>query len=102
MFNKDSFKINIQITVTVTPVPPVPAAVAPMYRVPVNSSTIAAVGYDRATQTMEIEFRSGRAYAYADVSYRVYRDFMDSRSMGSHFNREIRGQFATTRIADAQ
>lgn len=99
MFNKDSFKINVHITVTVTPVTLAPAA--PLYRTPVDSSTIASVGYDRAARVMEIEFRSGRVYAYADVSYRVYRDFMDARSMGQHFNREIRGQFATTRIADA-
>jgi hypothetical protein len=102
MTNKDTaFKINLRITITVTPIIPAPAA-EPLYRTPVNSSTIAAVGYDRAARVLEIEFRSGRAYAYADVSYRVYRDFMDSRSMGSHFNQEIRGQYVTTKIADAK
>lgn len=33
-----------------------------MVRTPVASSALASVGYDPSTQTLEVEFRSGRVY----------------------------------------
>jgi len=35
---------------------------------PITSSNIATVGYDPATRTMEVTFKSGSTYAYENVS----------------------------------
>ncbi|MFZ4656215.1 MAG: KTSC domain-containing protein [Caldilineaceae bacterium] len=50
-------------------------------RMPVNSSSLAAVGYDHFTGTLEIEFHDGAVYQYFDVPAYVYTGLM---SMGSH------------------
>ena len=36
-------------------------------REPVSSSSLAEIGYDGSTQTMEVCFKSGRIYQYFDV-----------------------------------
>lgn len=38
-----------------------------MQRTPVDSSTMAAVGYDADSETLEIEFVNGHLYQYFDV-----------------------------------
>ena len=38
-----------------------------MTREPVSSSNLADVGYDPATQTLEVGFKNGRIYQYFDV-----------------------------------
>lgn len=50
-------------------------------RMPVNSSSLATVGYDHFTGTLEIEFHDGSVYQYFDVPAYVYTGLM---SMGSH------------------
>jgi hypothetical protein len=50
-------------------------------RMPVNSSSLAAVGYDHFTGTLEIEFHDGAVYQYFDMPAYVYTGLM---SMGSH------------------
>lgn len=50
-------------------------------RMPVNSSSLAAVGYDHFTGTLEIEFHDGSVYQYFEVPAYVYTGLM---SMGSH------------------
>ena len=37
-----------------------------MDRVPVSSSHIRSVGFDRATLTLDVEFTNGRVYRYLD------------------------------------
>jgi hypothetical protein len=44
---------------------------------PVNSSNIAAIGYDPETQTLAIEFRSGGTYEYYDVPEQVFEGLME-------------------------
>ena len=50
-------------------------------RMPVNSSSLASVGYDHFSGTLEIEFHDGAVYQYFDVPAYVYTGLM---SMGSH------------------
>lgn len=58
----------------------------------VNSSAIAAVGYDGSTLT--VVFReSGRAYDHPNVPYEIYAGLMQAESMGAFYNRYIRGRF---------
>lgn len=76
---------------------------------PVESSQIAAIGYDQASQTMAIRFKGkgdapGSLYHYADVSPEDWAAFRDAESIGSHFYRHIKpypGKFPYTRIPEA-
>ncbi len=58
-----------------------------MRRLPVNSTTIASVGYDPATRELAIEFRHTRdLYLYFDVPPEEYSAFMAAESKGSYLN----------------
>jgi hypothetical protein len=61
-----------------------------MERVGVNSSDLASVGYDAASKTLEIEFRSGALYEYRDVPAYVHANLMSATSHGRFFNQQIR------------
>ena len=64
----------------------------------VNSSNIAAVGYDADSQTLTIEFRSGGTYEFYDVPEAVHQSLMQSSSLGSYFQSEIRGRYRYVRL----
>jgi predicted transcriptional regulator len=62
-------------------------------RIPVESSTIAAVGYDKEAHILEIEFHHGAIYQYANVPEKVFDELMSSPSQGAYFLNEIKGRF---------
>lgn len=64
-----------------------------MQRQTVQSSSIAAVGYDAANQTLEVQFHNGHAYRYEDVPASVHRELMDAESKGRFFNESIKDQY---------
>lgn len=64
---------------------------------PLNSSNIAAAGYDADTQTMRIEFKSGSTYSYASVPLEVFEGLITSPSAGGYFFRNVRDRFTTTK-----
>ena len=64
-----------------------------MEMVEVSSSNINQIGYDDETQTMGVEFHSGKVYHYNNVPKEVYEEFVEAPSVGRHFNTEIRGQY---------
>jgi hypothetical protein len=61
-----------------------------MKRTPVKSSNIKSVGYDPASQTLEVEFASGGVHQYAGVSTAQHAALLKAKSIGQHFHREIR------------
>ena len=62
------------------------------FMISVDSSAIAAVGYDG--HTLSVRFHSsGRIYEHHGVSESVYEDFMNASSMGSYYARHIRGRY---------
>lgn len=65
-----------------------------MIRVPVNSSNILSVGYDKASQMLEIEFNTKRVYRYSNVPPHVYAGLMKSSSHGKYFLNHIEGIFS--------
>jgi hypothetical protein len=67
--------------------------VSPMERTPVESSSVASVGYDRVTCELEIEFLNGRVYRYSLVPPAVYRLLMQAPSIGAYVNRVIKPRF---------
>ena len=69
-----------------------------MNRTPVSSSNLAAVGYDPASQTLEIEFRDSSLYQYFDVSQAVVDGLLAAASLGSYFHAQIRGVYRYARV----
>ena len=70
-----------------------------MDRQSVTSSNIRSVGYDPATDTLEIEFHGGRIYQYDGVPENVYRGLMAAPSHGSHFQANVRNTYPFRKIA---
>ncbi len=64
-----------------------------MERTPVESSSVASVGYDEASHELEIEFRSGRTYRYLLVPPAAYRLLVQAPSIGEYVNRVIKPHF---------
>ena len=69
-----------------------------MEREPVESSNVAAIGYDEADQTLEIEYRNGGVYQYLDVPAVMHKDLMRSRSIGGFLHSTIRPNFECVKI----
>ena len=69
-----------------------------MLRQVVESSSLRSIGYDRATQVLEIEFRTGGIYRYMAVPQQVWLAFRDADSKGKFFQDHIRDRFETARL----
>lgn len=65
---------------------------------PVDSSSIAAIGYDATEQTLWVRFITGATYRYRDVPAATYEQFTRAESKGRYFNSEIRNAFSFTRM----
>ena len=59
-------------------------------RIPIQSSLITSVAHDDFSNVLEIVFREGGIYEYADFSEKKFRKFLGSRSIGKFFNDKIR------------
>ena len=69
-----------------------------MDKQPVSSSTVVSIGYDRQTETLEIEFGSGRVYQYYGVPDNLHSEIMQVPSKGQFFNTYIRDQYPYSRV----
>ena len=69
-----------------------------MQRNPVTSSMLASVGYDKDTETLEVEYSSGSVYQYDDVPHDVYEDLMQADSVGRFFRANILDAFPCSRL----
>jgi KTSC domain len=63
----------------------------------VTSSDVRAIGYDQATETLEVEFLSGGIYQYYGFPQNMYDQFMQSVSKGKFFHTYIKNQYASSR-----
>jgi hypothetical protein len=69
---------------------------------PVQSSNIAAVGHDPATQTLAVQFKGSepaRIYHYHGVTTPDHLAMMAADSVGSHFARHIKGRFPSKQVS---
>jgi hypothetical protein len=58
-----------------------------MRRVPVDSTSVASIGYSVRKRELEIEFRpTGDVYRYFGVSPEEYAEFFAAKSMGTYLN----------------
>lgn len=67
-----------------------------MHRVPVESSSIESVGYEK--NVLEVRFRNGGLYQYFDVPEEAVIALMGAESRGRFFNQEIRGVYRSKRL----
>lgn len=61
-----------------------------MQRTRVASSNISSIGYDQATQVLEVEFNNGSIYQYFNVSRGIYQGLMKASSHGSYLDRYVK------------
>lgn len=70
----------------------------PLTMAPVESSQIAAIGYDAGTLTLGITFKQGGHYRYAGVRQEHFDELRQAPSLGRHFDKFIRGRYSYQRI----
>lgn len=68
-----------------------------MELIPVKSSNIKAVGYDKVLRILFVQFYSGGTYEYPEVPKLVYENFVSSESCGKFFHKYIKTVY-TARI----
>lgn len=69
-----------------------------MERKRVKSSNLISVGYEAATRRLEIEFKDGSVYAYADVPKAVHTALMKAKSLGGFLFKKIKGVYEATKV----
>jgi len=69
-----------------------------MQRHSVNSSDIASIGYDEASETLEIEFKATGVYRYFSVPKNVWEELARTPSPGKLFRQHIKGKYAWEKI----
>ena len=67
-----------------------------MVRQAVQSSSIASVGYDPVSRTLEVEFHNGHVYRYDDVPPDIADGLRQATSLGTYFNEVIKKAGYTT------
>ena len=74
----------------------------PIERQPVVSSDIASIGYDAASETLEIEFKATGIYRYFSVPKTPAEEFQRTPSPGKFFLQHIKGKYAWEKIGGSQ
>ena len=64
-----------------------------------DSENLSSLGYDAASQVLEIEFRNGRVYQYEGVPQRLVDELLQTPSKGQYFNSQIKGRYSYHRIS---
>ncbi len=65
---------------------------------PACSAMAAQVGYDYDREILQIEFNSGAVYQYSAVAPEVWEDLQSTDSIGSFYNREIKGYYPSVKV----
>jgi hypothetical protein len=59
-------------------------------RIPVNSSMLSAIAYDKKSETLFAEFvNTGKIYAYEKVEPEMFEELQEARSIGRYFRLNI-------------
>lgn len=66
----------------------------------VESTTLATVAYDDVRELLRLEFRSRAVYQYFGVPPTVHQALLQAPSLGSYFNRVIRGRFPYSLVSN--
>lgn len=69
-----------------------------MQIISVTSSNVEAIGYDKDSQTLQVEFKNGSVYQYFDVPENVFNELRDAGSIGGYLASNIKGIYRYSRI----
>lgn len=68
-------------------------------RIPVESSHLTAIAYDAEQKVLEIEFKDGSVYQYAEVPNYIYTGLLYAKSHGQFFHDHIKnGPYPFTKL----
>ncbi len=65
----------------------------------VNSSNVAAVGYDEQDQIVHVKFLNGSTYIYKGVPNQEFEGLRNAPSVGSYLHRNYKNVYPYERIA---
>ena len=65
--------------------------------IPVSSTNLIAVGYDRSSQTLVVQFHNG-AYSYDGVPASVYEGLLNAPSKGQYHHAYIKNSYPYKRV----
>ncbi|MGE3520759.1 MAG: KTSC domain-containing protein [Vicinamibacterales bacterium] len=66
--------------------------------IPVDSTSIDAIGYDTEAAELHVRLLSGNTYKYAGVSQAAFQAFLSAPSKGAYFNREMKPKYFGVQI----
>lgn len=69
-----------------------------MRRQPVRSTSITSVGYAPDDEVLEVEFHTGRVYAYRGVPADVHQQLLDAPSVGAFVAHRIKPHYPATEV----
>jgi hypothetical protein len=67
-------------------------------RIPVNSSSLASVGFSPEHNVLQVEFRNGLVYEYFGVPQGFHEQLLAADSKGAFFHRFVRSRFPFRRL----
>jgi hypothetical protein len=67
-------------------------------REPVASTSVASLGYDEQTETLEVEFLNGSVYQYFNVGVDLYQQMLTAPSKGQFLSTYIRNAYPYSRV----
>lgn len=59
----------------------------------VESSNLAAIGYDAGSKTLQVDFKTGKRYQYQNVPPEVFAEFKAAESVGKFFAAQVKNAF---------
>jgi hypothetical protein len=65
----------------------------------VKSSAFSDIDYDPESQLLTVQYSSGQRYRHEGVPEHVYKQVMESDSIGRAFQQLVKNQFPATKIA---
>jgi hypothetical protein len=68
----------------------------------VNSRLIRTIGYNPLTEQLSVTLQKSPSttYVYRSVGRKTANDFVEAKSKGTFYNRNIRGKFTSTKTAN--
>jgi len=64
----------------------------------VDSSNVAAVGFEEDSQTLQVEFNGGTTYQYFDVPQAIFDGLLSASSVGQYLNQHVKGTYRYSRV----
>lgn len=69
-----------------------------MEMIRVDSTNVAAVGYDSGSSILQVEFNNGTLYQYFDVPEHIFEGLRDAASVGGYLAANIKGNYRYSKV----